>query len=98
MRTEVTAVARTYDFTLWLLPHLASFSHEHRITLGDRLEIGALELLELLIEASYTREKTGLLRRANLCLERLRYLVRLAKDLNLHYSRRSSADGAAPSS
>ncbi len=83
MRTEVTAVTRTYDFALWLLPHVANFSRQHRFTLGDRLESGTLELLELLIEASYTREKAGLLRRANLCLERLRYLTRLAKDLKL---------------
>ena len=40
-------------------------------------------ILELLTEASYTRDKRDLLRRANLRLERLRYLIRLAKDLHL---------------
>ncbi len=83
MPNEVSAVTRTYDYTLWLLPHIAGFVRQHRFTLGNRLEEGALEILELLIEASYTKEKFDLLRRANLRLERLRYLVRLAKDLKL---------------
>ncbi len=83
MPDEVSAVTKTYDLALWLLPHIAKFSREHRFTLGDRMEEGVLEILELLIEASYTRDKRDLLRRANLRLERLRYLIRLAKDLRM---------------
>ena len=83
MPDEVSAVTKTYDFVLWLLPHIAGFSRQHRFTLGDRMEEGALEILELLVEASYTRDKRDLLRRANMRLERLRYLIRLAKDLKL---------------
>jgi len=37
--------------------HAAKFQREHRFTLGNRLEEGVLETLELLVEASYTREK-----------------------------------------
>jgi hypothetical protein len=81
LQKEVSAVTKTYDLTLWLLPHVGKFDRQHRFTLGNRLEEGVLEVLELLVEASYTREKQPLLRRANLRLERLRYLVRLAKDL-----------------
>ena len=83
MRSEVRAVTRMYDFSLRLLPHIAGFSRQHRFTLGDRLESVALEILELLVEASYVRDKFDLLRRANLRLECLRYLTRLAKDLHL---------------
>ena len=52
MPDTLRAVTKTYDFTLWLLPHLAKFSRDHRFTLGNRLEEGALEVLELLVEAS----------------------------------------------
>jgi hypothetical protein len=83
MPNEISAVTKTYDLTLWLLPHIAKFPREHRFTLGDRMEEGVLEILELLIEAGYSRDKRDLLRRANLRLERLRYLIRLAKDLRL---------------
>lgn len=83
MRKEVSAVTQTYDLALWLLPHVSKFPRSHRFTLGDRLETGVLDLLEILVTASYTRDKRELLRRANLRLERLRYLMRLSKDLNL---------------
>ena len=44
-------------------------------------------VLETLIEATYTRRRTGLLARANLGIEKLRFLVRLAGDLS-HLDRR----------
>ena len=83
MRNDPSVVVKTYDFVLWLLPHLAGFSRQHRFTLGDRMENQALEILDLLVQASYSREKRDLLRQANLGLERLRFLIRLAKDLRL---------------
>lgn len=81
MAEELRAVTKAYDFTLWLLPHLAKFSRDYRFTLGNKLEEGALEILELLVEASYAGEKRTLLQRANIRLNRVRFLVRLAKDL-----------------
>ena len=79
---ELSVIVKTYDFTLWLLPHLAKFSRDHRFTLGNRLEEGMLEVLDLVVEASYTAEKRTLLQRANTRLNRVRYLVRLANDLH----------------
>jgi len=81
MRSELSVIVKTYDFALWLLPHLAKFARDHRFTLGSRLEDGILDVLEMLVEASYAAEKRATLHRANLRLQRLRYLVRLAKDL-----------------
>jgi len=78
---EISVIVKTYDFTLWLLPHVAKFSRDHRFTLGNRLEEGALEVLELLVDASYNEQKRTLLQQANARLSRVRYLVRLAKDL-----------------
>lgn len=51
--------------------------------LGDRLELVALDTLELFLEAVYSREKTPLLQKANVKLEKTRYYVRLCKDLKL---------------
>ena len=81
---EVSAVAKMYDFTLWLLPHIAKFSRDHRFTLGDRMEVGALEILgEMPQRCSILAISAHRLRRANNRRESLRYLVRLAKDLQL---------------
>ena len=80
MADELRAVTKTYDFSLWLLPHLGTFSRDYRFSLGNRLEEGILEVLELLVQASYAAEKRALLPGANTRLNRVRYLIRLAKD------------------
>ena len=74
-------ISRVYDLTLWLLNCISKFPRSHRFVLGDRIETVALEVLELLIEAAYTRNKVALLKRAGIQLEKLRYLIRMSKDL-----------------
>ena len=74
-------ISKVYDLILWLLNRIAKFPRSHRFVLGDRMENIALEVLELLIEAAYTRDKAAPLKRANIQLEKLRYLIRIAKDL-----------------
>ena len=49
--------------------------------LGDRVQAGALDVLECLIEATDERDRGGALRAANLGIEKLRHLIRLAFDL-----------------
>lgn len=80
---EVSAVTKMYDFMLWLLPHVSRFPREHRFTLGAKMENQALEILNLLIQASFTKEKTQLLQEANVLITSHRYLIRLAKDLKI---------------
>ena len=47
MRSEVTAVTKAYDLAPWLLPHVAGFSRQHRFTLGDRMEQGVPDILDM---------------------------------------------------
>lgn len=54
-----------------------------RFVLGDRIANTALDILEGLVEASHLREKRAVLGTVNLKLERLRYLIRMSKDLQL---------------
>ena len=75
------ALEAMYRFLLWLIPALDKFPRSQRFLLGDRIESAALDVLDRLIEATYTRERARLLAQANLGLERLRFLVRLAADL-----------------
>ncbi len=78
-----SVVTKMYDFLLYLIPQTAKFPRTQRYLLGERLEEMGLEVLELLLEASYSRDKGPLLRRANVTLEKGRYLARLCKDLKL---------------
>ena len=82
------ALEAHYQFLLWLLPTVEKFPRSHRFTLGDRIEINALNVLEALIEATYTRDRADALRRGNLGIEKLRFLIRLAADLRLLDRRR----------
>jgi len=74
-------ISRLYDLILWLLKQIPRFPRSHRFVLGDRIQVLVLEVLELLIEAAYTRDKAALLKRAGIQLEKLRYLIRISKDL-----------------
>ena len=51
------------------------------MTVDNRLQATALDVLERLVEATYTRDRRHHLVAANLGLEKLRFLFRLAKDL-----------------
>lgn len=75
------AVEATYGFLLWLIPTVEKFPRSQKFLLGDRMQNTALDLLETLVDATYTRQRRDLLNRANLDLERLRFLLRLSNDL-----------------
>ena len=82
------AIEAHYQFLLWLGPTLEKFPKDKKFTLGDRIQNQALDILEALIEATYTRERVLHLRRANLGIEKLRFLFRLAADLKVLDRRR----------
>ena len=75
------AVESMYRFMLWLVPTVEKFPRRQKFLLGDRLQATALEVLERLVEATYTRDRRRHLTAANLGIEKLRFLCRLAKDL-----------------
>ena len=70
-----------YGFVLWLVPTVEQFPRRQKFLLGDRLQATALDVLERLVEATYTRDRRPHLTAANLGIEKLRFLCRLAKDL-----------------
>jgi hypothetical protein len=65
-----------------LLPKVAAFPRAYRFTLGDRVVTAGLDMLDLLLVARFRpRERAAALEDANVRLERLRYLLRLAREL-----------------
>lgn len=82
------AIEAHYRFLAWLVPTIEKFPKNHKFTVGDRIQNIALDVLEALIEATYTKERAQHLRRANLGIEKLRFLLRLAADLRLLDRRR----------
>lgn len=81
--TVPQAVQSCHEVLLWVIPQLDKFPRVRRFTLGERIEDGLLEVLELLVEAAFQRNKEVSLRRANLHLEVVRHLWRLAHELKV---------------
>ncbi len=71
------------QFLEWLLPITEKFPKRVRFTFADRINSLALDIIEDLVEARYSRDKQPHLRRMNLRLEKLRILLRLCH--RLHY-------------
>lgn len=77
---ELLVLAKWEEHCAWLLQHTERWPKSARFTLCKRVQELALDVAEALVVARYEpRERPALLRRANLHLERLRILLRLAR-------------------
>jgi hypothetical protein len=77
---ELLVLAHWEAFVPWLLDGCARWPRAARFTLTQRLENHALDVLELLVVARYQpRQRAGSLHQANLVLERMRFLCRVAR-------------------
>ena len=74
------AVEAHYQFLLWLVPTVERFPRAQKFVFGDRVLNLALDVLEILVEAAFTRERKAHLARANLGIDKLRFLLRMAAD------------------
>jgi hypothetical protein len=82
------ALEAMFRFTVWLIPTLDKFPRSQRFLLGDRIQATALDVLERLIEATYSKARERALGEANLGLEKLRFLFRICVELHYLDSRR----------
>ena len=83
MQNTPQIITKVYDFLNYLIPQTAKFPRSHRYQLGERLQSAGFDVLELLLEACYSQNKIPLLTKTNVKLEKIRYFVRLSKDLKL---------------
>jgi len=91
--TTPKAIEDCHALLAWMLPQLDKFPRARRFTLGSRIEDGLLFVLEKLVEAAYSKAKAAPLRAANLRLEVVRHLWRLAYEAKA-VAHRSWAHGA----
>lgn len=80
-RATGPALEAMYRLLLWLVPTVDGFPRSQKFMFGDRIQSHALAVLEALIEATYSRHRDRPLGDANMGLEKLRFLFRLAHDL-----------------
>ncbi len=73
---------KTYDLVLWLHPILNRFPKSQKFVLAQRIENCLIEILEGLVKLNSQKFRSeSLAEDLNVKIDRLRILVRLAKDL-----------------
>ncbi len=80
---ESPIFTRSYELLQWLLPVTVKFPRQHRFVLARALQKTAFELHENLIEAAKNKEPLSFLREADVSLTKLRFYLRLCRDLEL---------------
>lgn len=70
-----------YDFAKWLLNKTEKFPKKTRFTFSGRIDNLALDIVEGIIEARWSKNKKEVLRRVDLNMEKLRVLLRMCHDL-----------------
>ena len=83
MNNAPLIITKVYDFLLYLIPQISDLPRSQRYLLGDRLELASFDVLEILLEGCYSSSKLPLLKTANVKLEKIRYYIRICKDLKL---------------
>ncbi len=81
-RATGPALEAAYQFALWLAPTVEKFPRTYKFALGDRILQAAYDVIERLLEATYSRDRRAPLTAANLLLQKLRLFCRMALDLH----------------
>lgn len=81
LRHRGVSLEKMHQFLAWLVPTVERFPRTQKFLLGDRIQSVALDVLERLIEATYSKQPKVALQQANLGIEKLRHLFRLANEL-----------------
>lgn len=79
-REEYPLFVHWYKTLDWILTTVEKFPRQARFTVGQRLAELALETVESITEAIYTKRRSHILDRINLALEKQRVLFRIAHD------------------
>jgi hypothetical protein len=80
MKQDYPLYEHWYKTTDWILDKCDKLPKHTRFTIAGRIANLSLDVLELLTEAVYTKQKAVILTRVNLLLEKLRLLFRLCFD------------------
>ncbi len=83
MTEPAVVVQKAYDWALWIIPKVEKFPKSYRFSIGQSLVAASIELLMNLVDATYQVCNAGSLGAAVREVNRIRYLVRLAKDLRV---------------
>ncbi|ALA68846.1 hypothetical protein GT50_00620 [Geobacillus stearothermophilus 10] len=70
-----------YDLILYMYPIVNRFPKQQRFTLGQQIQNTMLDIQKGIIQANRQKNKAPILYQIDTELEKLKFLIRLAKDL-----------------
>jgi len=80
---ELKIYQKHYDLILYAFPIINRFPKAQRFVLGQQIQNCLLDIAKLIVRANKQRGKLPTLAEIDIELEKLRLLIRLAKDLRL---------------
>ena len=80
---ELIIYQKHYDLMLYSFPIIGRFPQNQRYVLGQQIENAMLAIGMMIVHANKLRQKKGKLYEIDMELEKLRFLIRLAKDLKM---------------
>jgi hypothetical protein len=80
MSQELAVIDLTYELGVWLDVQIERFPKAARFVVGSRILNKQSELLDTLLEAKFSRDKSAALKQAALLLEQIRFQLRLCHD------------------
>lgn len=78
MKEDFPIFVKWFDATDWILEAVEKFPKSVRFTLSGRMANITLDVMEGIIEAIYTKNRSHILARLNLNMEKLRVLFRIS--------------------
>jgi hypothetical protein len=78
MKEDYPVFVKWMDAVDWILDAVEKYPKSVRFTLSGRIANLTLDVLEGIIEAIYTKNRTHILQRTNLYIEKLRVLFRIS--------------------
>jgi len=78
MKEDFPIFVRWSDATDWILDTVEKFPKSVRFTISGRIGNMTLDVMEGIIEAIYTKDRSHILERLNLHIEKLRVMFRIS--------------------
>ena len=80
---ELIIYQKHYDLMLYSFPIIGRFPKEQLFVLGQQIENAMLDIGMMIVHANKLRQKKEMLYELDIALEKLRFLIRLSKDLKM---------------
>jgi flagellar biosynthesis/type III secretory pathway protein FliH len=78
MNNNYPVFVKWLDTTDWILSSVDKFPKSVRATISNRIVNTALDVMEGIVEAIYSKDRQNILKKVNLNLEKLRVMYRIA--------------------